>query len=390
MADKENAWRPAWMHEPPPKPKLSEEEKRRLEHERKGLFADRMLLPGAVARYRSWLYRHPGENPSWPPGVVNPYPAPTSATTTTTLAPATTPAASADQLATWEGRARDFGYTVTPQQSPTGTGAYSPEILSVAKALGVDPATLVGAGDPTDPTVYVGGTWKSVEPGMGDLTSHWGKVWYPQPGLTKKLSQVETDFYRLEPDELRRFQEDAFAAGLYPNTVKSKADLPLGDYDEETFQIWSKLAQRSAMMLQADKRKSLWDVLADAKKNAPATSPSPVRDPLVIRLTHPDDLQAILGAVASSVTGGKSSLSDEQARQFVVDVHNAERAAQRGVYEAGGSGLPGGPGGEVVDVPNAAEQARKRVQAANPQDAQAYSYIESFNRFKDLLQGAGQ
>lgn len=248
-----------------------------------------------------------------------------------------------------------------------------------------------GADDDSDPPVYFGGRWGSAPIAGGDPSNPeqgvtYERTWIPDPSYTQKRSEALVGFYALDSNELRSFQEQAFAAGLYGDEV-DREDVRWGDYDEATFKAWQKMVDRSAAFLKAGKRVSPWQALADASKNTPAEK-GPTRQPLVIRLTNPNDIKSVIGRAASAVTGGAAGLSDEEMDQFVREIHDLERTAQRANYEAGGSGLPGGPGGEVTKGGDIEDMAKKRLFEARPKEAQAYSYLESFNTFMDLIRGS--
>jgi hypothetical protein len=148
-----------------------------------------------------------------------------------------------------------------------------------------------------DPPVATSGYWDYDE-------STAKKYWVNYQG-TKPLSKATLEFYELDRDELKRFQELAFQAGYYGSGAE-REDIPFGAYDPDTYKIWSQYADRAADTFKVGKRLTIWDLLQDDVNNRPESagkSKEKKRAPLITQLPDPREIEEMVRGVAPSVIG---------------------------------------------------------------------------------------
>lgn len=111
------------------------------------------------------------------------------------------------------------------------------------------------------------------------------------------------------------------------------------------------------------------------------------RTPLVSRLTNPLDVAAIANDIAKKRTGQR--FSDDQLAKFQAAYRQAELAQQQAIYKAGGSGMPGGPGGTIVDPPDLQRMAEAEAVKDNPFAAREMDLLNLNDAFMSALKGGG-
>lgn len=258
-----------------------------------------------------------------------------------------------------------YGPAFGPGYTPTVTTAVpaGQDLTSYAAGLNVNVSPGGGVLDPSDPDVYVGHPLPEF-PGQRD---------------TRKSSDVYVDFYRLPADTIRALQERFFKAGLYGKATRD--DIPWGTRDDDTYNLWRGFVDQTARQTSAGQRLTVWDVIADYETHAPAAAAAaqagPKRQPLVIRLTNPDDLGPVYEKITEARLGRKPTPAETQ--EFVAAFQAAQRSAQTGAYNLDETG------GTTVDEANPAAFATARVDAAAPQEAQTYGMFQNYQRALDFL-----
>lgn len=111
------------------------------------------------------------------------------------------------------------------------------------------------------------------------------------------------------------------------------------------------------------------------------------RTPLVSRLTNPLDVAAIANDIAKKRTGQR--FSDDQLAKFQAAYRQAELSQQQAIYKAGGSGMPGGPGGTIVDPPDLQHMAEAEAVKDNPFAAREMDLLNLNDAFMSALKGGG-
>lgn len=230
-----------------------------------------------------------------------------------------------------------------------------------------------------DPPVYSNGFWSTPSSPEGTPTGE-AKVFVNQPG-TKPLSRAELDFYTMDRDELRRFQELAFQAGYY-GTSADREDVPFGSYDPDTFKIWSQYAQRAADNYKVGKRLTIWDILQDDVNNRPAGANKKKRAPLVTQLPDPREIEELVRGVAPSVIGRDADpgfISDFTAmyQKIVTDF-------QKQKYDLENSES----GGTITAPPSAEALAAFRLRYENPEQYEEKRAAARQQAYTALLKGA--
>jgi hypothetical protein len=141
-------------------------------------------------------------------------------------------------------------------------------------------------------------------------------------------NKAATMFYGWSEDEVRKFQEKAFAAGLYGTYDRTK--IPWGDHDEDTLTIWKKMVGRSAGFYEQGQKVTPWEALDKAAELAP---PLDADGGATTSVANPLDLQRLLRETGREVLGsgnvpGASGLvSQYQSQQRVAGLEGVETAA---------------------------------------------------------------
>lgn len=225
-----------------------------------------------------------------------------------------------------------------------------------------------------DPPVPTSGYW--------DYDESTGSKYWVNYYNEKPLSKAKLDFYSLDRDELKRFQELAFQAGYYGSSAQ-REDVPFGAYDPDTYKIWSQYAERAADAKKSGKSLTIWDYLQDDVNNRPANAgKSKQRSPLVTQLPDPREIEEMVRGVAPSVIGRDADpafISDFTAMysKIVADF-------QKQKYDLEGST----EGGTITAPPSAEALASFRLRYENPQQYEEKRAAARQQAYTALLKGA--
>lgn len=184
----------------------------------------------------------------------------------------------------------------------------------------------------------------------------------------------------MDPGTRSQFQLMMWEAGIYgPND-----DYNPGEYDEVSQAAWDKVVQRAAAqeismaeVLEIGK-KSVNDqggLEAYYKKKKAATS-----QPLVTKLTNPDDLRMVAQEVATKRLG--RNFSDAELAQFVNAYHGTETAASRDAY-----GAAQGTGGAVTSEASPEGAAAAFAQKEHPTEYAATAQVKVLEKMRSMLAG---
>lgn len=243
-----------------------------------------------------------------------------------------------------------------------------------AKATELFDANDDNEGDPDDPMV-----WEFNNP----FTAIWTgkdatKVGYNQ----KPRSKVLQDFYNLSPDELKRFQELAFQAGLYGASAE-REDISFGARDPDTFKLWAQMTDQAARYGAAGKKFTIWDSIQELVDNRPESAGKKKSTrPLVTELPDPRAVEEMVRGVAPSVIGRDADpaftsdfiamytkiVSDYQANKYALE--NTEA------------------GGTITAPPDAQSLAAFRLRTENPEQYEEKRSAARAAAYTSLLKGA--
>lgn len=228
--------------------------------------------------------------------------------------------------------------------------------------------------DDSDPPVWSSGYW--------DYDESTGKQYFVNYLNQKPLSKAILDFYSLSPDELRRFQELAFQAGLYGTTAE-RGDIPFGAKDSDTFQLWQQLNKQAAGYAQVGKNNTIWDVLQDLVNNRPENSgkQNKKRGPLVKELPDPREIEELIPSAAVAVLG--QNASPEFTQDFIAMYTKIVEQYQENKYALQGTE----EGGTITAPPSAESLARFRLRTENPEQAQEFQSAQRQSQYVQLLKG---
>ncbi len=242
-------------------------------------------------------------------------------------------------------RRGDGGSSRPPQTAASSGGAPpSSELAEAANELGIDFSAGRQYQDPEDPNVWDGKQYV-------------------------KLSQLLNRFYVLQPDELRKFQEDAVRAGLLdPDRVRWES------HDPDTYEIWKSALWQSAGFAANQVKVSPFDALASiADRTPPSVQDGPV--PPSASVSNPMDIRAGLRAAATSVLG--AALDEGTLDRLVSEFQAEQRRAQLTQQAAARSG------GTSVAAPEFATFAEQNIREVDPLKADARKKL----RAAEVLQG---
>jgi hypothetical protein len=226
-----------------------------------------------------------------------------------------------------------------------------------------------------DPPVPSSGYW--------DYDESTGMKYWVNYFNTKPKSKADLEFYSLDPDELKRFQELAFQAGLY-GPAAERGDIPYGAFDEKTFQIWEQYNERAARGYKVGKNFTAWDYLQDDVNKRPENlgKDRKKRPPLITQLPDPRDVEEMVRGVAPSVIGRDADpafTSDFIAMYTkIVSDFQANKYALEGTEE----------GGTLTAPPNAEDLAKFRLRTENPEAFAEKQSVARQQAYLQLLKGA--
>lgn len=234
--------------------------------------------------------------------------------------------------------------------------------------------------DDSDPPVWQYGT---VEPDPYRGTYEPMRTQKSYGLTTKPLSKAILDFYSLDPDELKRFQELAFQAGLYGASAE-RGDVPFGARDMDTFQIWQTLNKQAAGAAQVGKKNTVWDMLQDLVDHRPENlgKKKKERGPLVNVLPNPTDIKDLVLSSAHQVLGRDPdpAFADDFVAMYqkIVSDFNENKYSLEGTEE----------GGTITAPPSAEALARFRLKTENPAQFEEVDARKRENQYLQLLKAA--
>lgn len=254
--------------------------------------------------------------------------------------------------------------TTIPKDAPNEIG----QVIGAALAA-------VGTYQPKDdPPVPSSGYW--------DYDESTGKNYWVNYQTTKPLSKATNEFYALDRDELKRFQELAFQAGYYGSGAE-RSDIPFGSYDPDTYKIWQQYNERAAAGYKAGKNFTLWDYLQDDVNNRPeGIGKAKKRAPLVTQLPDPRDIEEMVRGVAPSVIGRDADPAFTA--DFIAMYQKIVSQFQENKYALEGSEQ----GGTITAPPSAEALAAFRLRTENPQQYEEKRSAARAAAYTSLLKGA--
>lgn len=249
----------------------------------------------------------------------------------------------------------------TPAAPPPGQ-----DLQAFLAQLGISADGLGGGLDPSDPPV-----WTAPE------QFNWRKGSRPKLGRPRPSSEAYLDFYRMSDAEVRKWQERFFDAGFYGGAEAS--DIPWGDHDENTFQLWQQFVNRAAGFYAVGQMRTPQQVAMEAvgKAGTGKGGPKSQRAPLVLQIPNPDDLGAVATEAARATLGRKAT--DEEVAAFVSDFQGRVTNFQRQEYAADERG------GSVVAPPSAQTAAETFARERNPVEAGSHDLADVYGRFLGIL-----
>lgn len=228
--------------------------------------------------------------------------------------------------------------------------------------------------DPDDPMVWeFNNPFTAIWTG-GDAT----KVGYNQ----KPRSKVLQDFYNLLPDELKRFQELAFQAGLY-GPAAERSDVPWGAHDPETYKYWMQMTDQAARYGAAGKKFTIWDSIQELVDNRPESAGKKKSTrPLVTELPDPRAVEEMVRGIAPSIRGREADpafISDFVTMYSkIVSDYQANKYALENTEE----------GGTITAPPPAQDLAAFRLRTENPEQYEENQAAMRQKAYLSLLKGA--
>lgn len=241
--------------------------------------------------------------------------------------------------------------TTLPPQAGAGL---SPDMTALAKQLGIDPAALQSSASyyqQQDPPV-----WDGRE--------------------TKRRSQAYVDFYTLNGDRLRQFQERAFNAGLY-GTNLDRSQIRFGDHDDLSLAVWKSLVDRAVGYTATGQKVSPLDALDQAAANpAPTTITPPTQ-----QVTNPLDIRDHLKAAAQA-TFGEGKLDEKQVEKFITSFQASQDQSQRTAYDQAH-----GTGGTSVAAPTVDAAADQFLHQSDPTRYDAHKAVGAIDQIAQLMRG---
>lgn len=229
--------------------------------------------------------------------------------------------------------------------------------------------------DPDDPPVWeFNNPFAAIWTG-GDAT----KVGYNQKPRSKALM----DFYNLHPDEVKRFQELAFQAGLYGSAAE-RGDIPWGARDPDTFKLWQQMVDQAARYGAAGKKFTLWDSLQELVDKRPESlgKKNKGRAPLVTELPDPRGLEETVRGLAPQVIGRE--VDDAWIAEFTAMYTKYVQEFQANKYALEGSE----EGGSITAPPDPADLAAFRLRTENPEAYAEKQAVARQQAYLQLLKGA--
>lgn len=231
------------------------------------------------------------------------------------------------------------------------------------------------------------GSANSDDPDIWEFNNPFTAIWTggdaTKIGYTKKkASKAELDFYTMGKDELLRFKELAFQAGLYGSSAE-REDIPWSARDTESFQIWQQMVGQAARYHAAGKKTTIWDALQDLVDNRPEGLGKKKRDraPLITQLPDPREIEELVRGVAPSVIGRDP---DEAFTQDFIAMYTKIVSE----FQANKYALENTEEGGTITAPPSAEQlASFRLRTENPAAYEEARAAERHKAYSAMLKG---
>lgn len=218
-----------------------------------------------------------------------------------------------------------------------GHQGYDENTIKLARAYGLDPASVLGGGGgvasrPDEPTVYFGSRqvessgpryqqndpkWKP--DGRRKVLTQSDPKWKPtgfrnpvDEDDVKSLSAANAAFYEMEENEVAALQQRLIRAGILDAKTTR-----LGQYDDDTYEAFSAINERTARFNAVGKKFTPSDVLAMIERNAPPLEGEEAeqRQGRVMLVSNPLALEEQVQQAARTELGRK--LRPNEVKKFV-------------------------------------------------------------------------
>jgi hypothetical protein len=194
------------------------------------------------------------------------------------------------------------------------------------------------------------------------------------PGVMGQVAPLyrEGEQYRPgggRPEDIARLQVQLDGAGLM------KKGYRLGVWDEESIAGYSRLLKYANQ--QGHDAKTALDALgtltAEEREELGLDSRAKAeRAPMVISVSHPEDLKAVANKTARQILG--KNLSDEELNRFVSAYQGMQSSSQAATYGARETG------GTVTQEPEAATAAEAQIRQAHPTETFGNDLLDVYDR----------
>lgn len=255
----------------------------------------------------------------------------------------------------------------------------SPEVQAIVDSLGKGAAsgTFAWTPPPAVGAVQVPSNLPLTSRVLGGLVA-------TAPAGPYSLDNVGPVLQGLDPTGLDQVRRQLYTSGLMPNSYYGAraTPMPFGQpLDGDTaaaFQSAARLAVFTGNL----------DQLLSAKANIGGLgAQGPVKQPLVIELPSAEDLHAVLKESAMPLLGRDPT--PQEMAEFTARFQKLSADYQRAAYAAGGSGLPGGPGGTVKKPPSGTAAAEQYLKEKAPVEAGAQREENGLSILTKMFTGGG-
>jgi hypothetical protein len=213
-----------------------------------------------------------------------------------------------------------------------------------------------------------------------------GRVVTPGPKMPTSfnLDNVGPVLQGMSGEQFTMLQKQLYAIGAYPasyygDRAKRVNFGKVGDLD--TLQAFYAVAPY------ASRTGNLDQILAASTDISGLGAQGPTKQPLVIELPSSDDLHAVLKQAAMPLIGRDPT--PQEMADFASRFQKLSADYQRSAYAAGGSGLPGGPGGTVSKPPSGAAAAETFLEERAPVEAGAQRQENALGILVKMFGGGG-
>jgi hypothetical protein len=188
----------------------------------------------------------------------------------------------------------------------------------------------------------------------------------PAPGSYNEFT-VGSALQGMTPEQFKALQQQLYNIRAFPDAFygRNARDINWGKVgDLDTLQAFRGVLPYAMMTGNLDQILG-----ATAPPGALAGAAGPVKQPLVIELPSREDMDAVLRESAKGLLGRDPT--PDQFAAFAADFSSRVANYQRQAYTAGGSGLPGGPGGSVTKPPSGQAAAEEFLRKTAPTEVGA-------------------